>query len=193
MPIKTFSSGEVLTAADTNTYLTNSGLVYISEAQAVSTSVLNILGCFSLTYENYRIVATEMRSTIAGSTIFYRFLTSSTPDTSANYGWGWTGLSTIGASTNSSNNSQTAGYFSSCFSIGETGNSTSLDIFTPRIQRRTITLGHSENLNSGLNGFEFRSGGGIHESLVSQFTGIQFYASSGNISGKFKIYGYRQA
>jgi hypothetical protein len=29
MAIKTFTTGEVLTAADTNTYLANSGLVYV--------------------------------------------------------------------------------------------------------------------------------------------------------------------
>jgi hypothetical protein len=193
MAIKTFTAGSVLTAADTNTYLTNSGLVYISEAQAVSTSVLNILGCFSLTYENYRIIGTEMRSTSTGTNIFYRFLTGSTPDTSASYSWGWSGISTLAVNTNYSAASQTAGWFSSCFSATETGNGVTVDVLGPRIQKRTVILGNSENLNGGLNGFEFRSGGGLHDNALTQFTGIQFYASAGNLSGKFKIYGYRQA
>ena len=30
MAVKTFSTGEVLTASDTNTYLNNGGLVYIT-------------------------------------------------------------------------------------------------------------------------------------------------------------------
>jgi hypothetical protein len=57
MAIKTFTSGEVLTSADTNTYLANSGLVYIAEG-STSTSVLglNFNNVFTSTYDNYRIM-----------------------------------------------------------------------------------------------------------------------------------------
>jgi hypothetical protein len=57
MAIKTFTTGEVLTAADTNTYLANSGLVYVSSSTvgtAVSSHVVS--NCFSSTYNNYQII-----------------------------------------------------------------------------------------------------------------------------------------
>jgi hypothetical protein len=56
MAIKTFTTGEVLTAADTNTYLANSGLVYISST-TVGTAVASVTvsSAFSSTYDNYKI------------------------------------------------------------------------------------------------------------------------------------------
>ena len=57
MAIKTFTTGEVLTASDTNTYLANAGLVYISSTtigSAVSSVVVN--SAFNSDYENYKII-----------------------------------------------------------------------------------------------------------------------------------------
>lgn len=55
MAIKTFSSGEVLTASDTNTYLANAGLVYVTSA-TLSGSLVQISNVFSSTYDSYRVV-----------------------------------------------------------------------------------------------------------------------------------------
>ena len=64
MAIKTFTAGEVLTAADTNTYLANSGLVYIKEqAVTASGSSFTVTGAFSATYDNYKIVWTNIGGT----------------------------------------------------------------------------------------------------------------------------------
>lgn len=57
MAIKTFSVGEVLTASDTNTFLANAGLVYVTSTTvgtAVSTVTIN--NCFSSTYDNYHFI-----------------------------------------------------------------------------------------------------------------------------------------
>jgi hypothetical protein len=57
MAVKTFSVGETLTAADTNTYLNNGGLVYV-KSQTIGTAVSSVAvtGAFSATYDNYRII-----------------------------------------------------------------------------------------------------------------------------------------
>lgn len=195
MPVKSnFAAGNILTASDTNTYLTNGGLVYITEATASGTATLNISGCFSSTYDCYRLVASELRSSVGSVDIRYRFLTTgTTPDTTASYGGAWVGISTLNVSTNLNYASQTQGWFSNCYSTTETGNVSVYDIFNPNLSRRTVLIGTSESLNSGLNGFDFRTGGSLHDNTVTTFTGIQFYATSGNLSGKFKVYGYRQA
>ena len=56
MAVKTFSTSEVLTSADTNTYLANSGLVYVTSA-TVGTGVtsVTVANAFSATYDNYQI------------------------------------------------------------------------------------------------------------------------------------------
>ena len=56
MAVKTFTTGEVLTSADTNTYLANSGLVYVSTTTiGTAVSSVTVSNCFSSTYEDYRI------------------------------------------------------------------------------------------------------------------------------------------
>ena len=59
MSVKSFSTGEVLTASDTNTYLANSGLVYI-KSQTVGTAVasVTVTGAFSAEFDSYKIIYT---------------------------------------------------------------------------------------------------------------------------------------
>jgi hypothetical protein len=60
MAIKTFTTGEVLTAADTNTYLANSGLVFVkSQTVGTGVSTLVVSDAFSATYDNYRVIYTN--------------------------------------------------------------------------------------------------------------------------------------
>jgi hypothetical protein len=59
MAIKTFTTGEVLTASDTNTYLANSGLVYVTSVTAgTGVTTITVNNCFSATYDAYQIVLT---------------------------------------------------------------------------------------------------------------------------------------
>jgi len=81
MAIKTFTTGEVLTASDTNTYLANSGLVYISTTTATSGSSVTVSNCFSSTYDAYKIIATG-GGTAAATAIAFQF----TGITTAYYG-----------------------------------------------------------------------------------------------------------
>ena len=63
MAIKTFTTGEVLTASDTNTYLANSGLVFVKQQAIVSGSALTtVTNAFSTTYDNYRILVTGLQT-----------------------------------------------------------------------------------------------------------------------------------
>jgi hypothetical protein len=57
MAIKTFTTGEVLTAADTNTYLANSGLVFVkSQTIGSAVSTVTVSSAFSTDYDNYVIL-----------------------------------------------------------------------------------------------------------------------------------------
>jgi hypothetical protein len=57
MAIKSFVASEVLTAADTNTFLANSGLVFV-KSQTIGAGVgsVTVTSAFSSTYDNYRII-----------------------------------------------------------------------------------------------------------------------------------------
>lgn len=56
MAVKTFTTGEVLTSTDTNTYLANAGLVFV-KSQPVGTAVtsVSVTGAFNSDYRDYLI------------------------------------------------------------------------------------------------------------------------------------------
>jgi hypothetical protein len=66
MAVKTFTS-EILTSSDTNTYLANSGLVYVSSTTVGSAvSSVTVSSCFNSTYDAYKIVATNVTASSSG-------------------------------------------------------------------------------------------------------------------------------
>jgi hypothetical protein len=81
MTIKTFASGEVLTAANTNTYLASAGLVYVKQ-QTVGSGVgsVTVTGAFNTNFDNYKV-----------------FYTAGTGTNNATLAWTFVG--TLGAST----------------------------------------------------------------------------------------------
>ena len=70
MAVKTFTT-EVLTSADTNTYLANSGLVYVTSATiGTGVSTVEIVSAFNTTYDAYKIVATGVAAVnVSGESI----------------------------------------------------------------------------------------------------------------------------
>lgn len=93
MATKTFTAGQVLTAADTNTYLANAGLVYVStttwSAGATSIPVNN---CFSSTYDNYRVLVNiESNSGGASHTIALNGITTLYYVSGHLFAWGTAG------------------------------------------------------------------------------------------------------
>jgi hypothetical protein len=84
MSVKTFTT-EVLTSADTNTYLANSGLVYVkSQTVGIAVTSVTVSSAFSTDYDSYKIMysggtvsaGTDIELTIGGSvTAYYGFMT----------------------------------------------------------------------------------------------------------------------
>jgi hypothetical protein len=69
MSVKTFTT-ETLTSADTNTYLANSGLVYVTSATpGTGVSTVEVLSAFSATFDAYKIVATGVTGTTGAESI----------------------------------------------------------------------------------------------------------------------------
>jgi hypothetical protein len=188
MAIKTFTSGEVLTAADTNTYLANSGLTYITEV-SLSGSGQNIEGCFTSTYRDYRIIVSN-GSLSAATDFAYQLLVGSTATTTG-YWWAYTGLSGGGAAANQ--NGQNSNPCRTGASATGAGDSFGLvmDIYAPQVSS-SFTFVTSQASNFQSDDFRARSGGG-GINATTQFTGIKFLSAGGQtMTGTVRIYGYRQ-
>ena len=193
MAIKTFTSGAVLTAADTNTYLANSGLVYISEGSTSSSVTgLNFNNVFSSTYDNYRIVIDNFRPVTASRFVALQLRVGGV-DTTTNYLYTYRGLYQDGTTADNFSGAGTvsfidAGLFNSTNTLSL--NSSVIDITAPNKTEYTFF-----NINTNLYNSQYgtRNGTAVHAAATS-FTGFSLYTNSGNMTTlRCKIYGYRQA
>lgn len=191
MAIKTFTAGSVLTAADTNTYLTNSGLVYIAQGELTSsTAALTFNNVFSSTYDNYRIVIDRYRPTDANRSLYMRLRVGGS-DTSSSYVWSMRGLYQDGSSADASSGAPLTtsidlGAYNSLNSVGLC--SCSADICAPFKTERTFLT-----FNSVLYNAQYGTRNGFAAQTVeTSFTGFSLLSSFGNITNlRCKVYGYR--
>lgn len=195
MPVKSnFAAGNILTASDTNTYLTNGGLVYITEASATSGTTLDITSCFSSTYDAYRIVVSDYR-TAAQSGVTLQLLSGSTPATT-NYAWAFSRVAYDGVATPvaSGLGATVAQWATQVLSGNPAGTSTVLafDVYNPFLTQQSFYSIQSQD-SRGLTGYGFIAGGGIH-TTASSYNGIRFTLSASTFTSfKARVYGYRQA
>lgn len=187
MAIKTFTTGEVLTASDTNTYLANSGLVYVGGGTLSSTGT-SISNVFSSTYDSYRMVLTF---STAPANLFLRMRTSS-DETGAvyNYGRWYVRLSDAANGIISSGNDtkMIAAALNTGYSAGLV-----YDITNPYLARTTniMSMPYLESNPTTSASFAGWSTGSVL--TTTQYTGITLYPNTGSFTGEYRIYGYRQA
>jgi hypothetical protein len=190
MAIKTFTAGEILTAADTNTYLANSGLTYITSG-ALSSTATNFAGCFTSTYDNYRIVLSSI-SLSADADIYWRGLVGTTPSTSADYSFAFLGIRADNTQQNATNPAVSIAY-TGITAVGGVGGvivgSASIDMYGPKLAQRTFSTSNATGYNSG---FYCRQGQS-HFNLTTSFDGIQFLTTAApTMTGTVTIFGYRK-
>ena len=182
MAIKTFTTGEVLTAADTNTYLANSGLVFV-KSQTVGTTVssVSVTSCFSADYDNYKItysggagsglisLCISLGASVTGYSSIVNYALYSATGTPVSTGdnnaakWGFVGY----ASTNYS--------------------SMTFDLINPFLAKFT-TYGAAAWAAVTVAG----TSSGIH-AVASSFSGFTLTPDSGTLTGgTITVYGYRK-
>lgn len=192
MAVQTFTSGQILTAADTNTYLNNSGLVYITETSGSAVSSLSVNSCFTSTYTNYRIVGNVTVSSAAGN-LGFRYRIGGVDNSSANYTWVANNLSSSGgtpATSVTGGQAVTIANFAYKTTTATHRTGFVLDIFSPQIATgfKSATF-QSTNASSAIDIYN----GGFSLAVEAAFDGFSFVPASGTMSLSAKIYGYRQA
>lgn len=189
MSIKTFTAGSVLTASDTNTYLANSGLVYISTTTIPASpaqSSINVTSCFSSTYDNYLIVASGITTTGVGSTLNYKLLSGSTPTTAGFYGNTFYIQSGVAGALTNAPFSNTAN--------GEMCSATAASVTYAVMQLQAPYVAqYTRSQHMSADSLYLRWNSMVHTSATS-YDGIQILPSAGTFnSGTITVYGYRKA
>ena len=179
MAVKTFTS-EVLTSADTNTYLANSGLVYVTSAtigSAVSSVTLN--SCFNSTYDAYKIV-------IAGgaSSVDANLALKLGASTTGYYSAGALIVFSTAASFFVCDNNA-ASWTQASFSIASNGLSGAIDLVNPFLAKYT----YFQSMVSGTAVAGQRTG--VHQ-VATSYSSITITPSAGTLTGgTITVYGYR--
>ena len=188
MAIKTFTTGEVLTASDTNTYLANSGLVYItSKTWTATSSNQQIDNCFTSTYDNYRITFTGVGNQATPTVMYVQLVDGTTPDGTANYQSTENVIVFPGPTPSL--------YYSgsqSSISIGFIGDYTSVfsaDLYSPQKTETTNLV--SECCGFGTSNFRIGKVGGMKPN-TTQYEGLLIARGTGTWAGTVTIYGYRK-
>ena len=190
MAVKTFGT-EVLTSstlssADTNTYLANSGLVYVT-SQTIGTAVASVTvsNCFSATYDDY-FVTIDGVSGSAGAAMGFRCVTSGGVDNASNWKGNTFYISTgaIGGLTNA--NDAASG---SAFCGGVDANAASLNFIvqSPYATRRT-------QLNYGNADDTYWRIGNYYLGNATSYVSMKLIPNAGTLTGgTITVYGYRKA
>ena len=172
--------------AVTNTYLTNGGLVYITQTAYSGSSAVNVDGCFTSTYDHYLIIGSSLGSASTNQRL--KFRASGSTDSTNNY-------YTQGMYPNNSTTGYiydfpvTTGHFlgNITSTAGEVG-TFAAQVWNPKLSVRTSIFVQWEATSSGLGGFN----NGLHSTTTS-FDGFSLFPASGTITGTVRVYGYRQA
>lgn len=191
MAIKTFTTGEVLTAADTNTYLANAMTVYIGGSNFVNQASVTYDNVFSSTYNQYKFVW-HINSTGTTSTDLRAQLTISGTPTATNY---VAGMRSFDANLNNTL-IQYGQSITTAFLFGNPGEPNYpagqgeawLSHPFSSTQRKSFG-GVASGLASGVAYVVNWFGGALLN--TSAHDGIKIFAGTNNITGSFAIYGVR--
>ena len=184
MAIKTFTTGEVLTASDTNTFLANAGLVYVTSTTVGSAvSSVTVSNCFSSTYDNYQIVYSGIVAT--ASTTFTLKLGSTTTGYYFNLLY-----SIYGGATSAGLVQQNQAAFTYSGVVAPNGSGGTMDLYAPFLATRTgVRATYLEYVTAGATG-QFT---GFLDNATS-YTGFTLTPTGQTITGgTITVYGYRKA
>jgi hypothetical protein len=181
MAVKTFTTEE-LTSADTNTYLANSGLVYVTSATVgTGVSSVTVSSAFNSTYDAYKIVATNVSSTGTGSSAGLQ-LSGITTAYYAGIVYLTYGSTVV---TGSTDNNTSQWFFAGSFS--SEGLVMVCDVINPFLAKPTFlaSANYAAHITGGVTGKQTSS---------TSATGFVISTPGGTMTGgNITVYGYRKA
>ena len=185
MAIKTFSTDEVLTASDTNTFLANAGLVYVTSASLSAGSTIGINNCFSSTMDHYRVLFTNVSPSTTVD-IRWRLRSGGSGNATSNY---WMQNISASASTISAFEEVSQTSFRFNYAQGGSNAFAWADLYFPfSAQNTTVNWTAMSYAGNIVN----RSFLGFFNTSTS-FDGLEIVVASGTVTGNITVYGYRKA
>ena len=193
MAIKTFTSGEVLTASDTNTYLANAGLDYITRGTVTSAAAgLVISNCFTSTYDDYRVVIGRINLNPNPCSLYFRLRYGTTDYADPYNYWAMLGYQANNVTLNSNATNDTSIFTGVISTANVRISAVTMDIFGPQTAS-TRTFGSITT--NGYNGNFYTRNGMFCADNTTQFDGLSFFTDAAGTPINeltVTVYGYRK-
>jgi hypothetical protein len=162
------------------------GLELVTSATFSAATTVTIDGCFTSTYRNYLLVIDT--DATASTTLRFVYRTSGVDNTSSTYNYGrHQGDNGNGSTTNYA----ASAAFGLLGIVGDIKASCSITFYAPQVAVETAVTGQFFSYHS-TGAADFGSIGGAFNN-TTQFDGLKFYPGSGNITGRYAVYGYRNS
>jgi hypothetical protein len=190
MAVKTWTSERVY-SSDINTYLTNSGLVYVTGAAFTAASSVSVNNGFSATYDNYRLLINVTSNTVA-TNIGLRMRAGGVDNSSANYAYAgllsYTGSVVTAAVT--SGGLDTSFILSGSDPTYYPGMAMTVEILQPFLTNRTC---YQFQGMAPVNPQPYARWSNGAMSVTTSYDGFTIVPlSGGTLTGTYRLYGYRQ-
>lgn len=187
MAVKTFASGDILTASDTNTYLNNGGLVYVkSQTVGSGVSSVTVTSAFDATYDHYKVIWSG--GTLSALNLITIYMGAST---AANGYYGAKSLCNVSGAFVGGGDNNTTQWVNA--SAGGTGTADIMfDLLNPFAATETLITAPYWELNGASSVF------GVYNGVLNNTTSytsvtIDPFGATTMTGGTITVYGYRKA
>jgi hypothetical protein len=168
-----------------------SGLQYISGGTVTSSTSANFDSVFSATYDNYRIIISDITSSGSEVSVLMRLRVGGVTNTAANYNTQQARIYSTGTSANGGITNNADGFYlwASATSPANSSGACIIDITQPFLAKPTTTLSTAHVWDNAISAYMWNSCGGSH-TVSSSFDGFTIYQTTTTTAYKYKIYGY---
>jgi hypothetical protein len=187
MAIKTFTDAVALPASDINTYLANSGWVYVNSGTFATSGFVQVNNVFTSTYTNYKIVFHNLLLTAGTNSAILQLSASGTPAGTNGYYSGsqfWTFAVTPATAPFGDSNS---GSWGGLYLDSTVRSSAEWTFYNPAV---AVPTQQTYNTIAWTN--SVRVGGGVHN-VATAYDGFRLTPTTSTISGTWSVYGQRNA
>lgn len=169
------------------------GLVLLGTQTVSGAASLDLTGIFTTNYDHYVILLSGIAGSVDNQNLLTRFGRSGSPLTGSNYRYAGQQVSSDGTSTyrTSGTSATNIEIANSVQNSAGRGGRARIEVFSPADTVNSAgIISHSSHASSALWRDQTMSGAYFDDVLA--MNDIQFYMSSGNISGTAVVYGYRK-
>lgn len=185
--IKTINGTTLLGSGDIT--ISTGSLVYLLTVTGTNAATIDIEHAFDSTYDEYIIECPSLLTLTADQGLRVQFKMGGTYDTAANYGYSYI-IETSPASIDSTANAYI--YPNGFVSTTKPG-CLSIKLFQPFSTSSKLMLTDGLFSRSDGTALPRRFTGAVVNKLTTALTGLRFFASTGNITGTFRLYGVKKS